>query len=158
MYDNNEMYIDHLTTAVKNNLLEMAGLEAEFLEPQKQVGGIESNGLTVIIGITGKRPGRIIYDMAIATGKKLSDLINGEEIDDQGHMIDTISELANIVSGHTISFINNANKGMGLMLSPPSIFFGSNLSIASPNINAQIMIVKTEAGELNISIGFENHK
>jgi CheY-specific phosphatase CheX len=123
-------------------------------EIQVQEMSFSSQGFAVIIGITGSRSGRVIIDTNMATAKALSDAINCEDTDEE-FVLDTMAEVANIVSGNGISLVNNANPGMGLMLTPPSVFLGERLMIVSPKLNTEMMTVHTDFGELLISIGFE---
>ena len=60
--------------------------------------------------------------------------------------------------GNGITTVNNANSGMGLMLTPPSIFIGNQLTIVSPKLNAEVVAVTTPLGLINLSIGFEGGK
>ena len=150
-------YLEHFSASMLQNLQEMAGLEAEASQPAAQETAFASQGFSVIIGITGKRPGRIILDTTQETACKLSNTINGEECDEE-FVLDTMAELTNIVSGNGITTVNNANSGMGLMLTPPSIFIGSQLTIVSPKLNAEVVAVTTPLGLINLSIGFEGGK
>lgn len=150
-------YLDHFAASMIENLMEMAGMEAQANPPAPQDTAFASQGFAVVIGITGKRPGRIILDTSQATACKLSEAINGEECDEE-FVLDTMAELTNIVSGNGITTVNNANPGMGLMLTPPSLFLGNELMIVSPKLNAEVVTIATPVGEVFLSIGFEGGK
>ena len=150
-------YLEHFAASMVENLADMAGMEASFTDPTKQETAFASQGFAVIVGITGKRPGRIILDTRQEIARKISDTINGEECDEE-FVLDTMAELTNIVSGNGITRINNANPGMGLMLTPPSLFLGKPLTIVSPKLNAEVVTISTPAGEVYLSIGFEGVK
>ena len=150
-------YLEHFSASMLQNLQEMAGMEAAANPPAPQDTAFASQGFSVIIGITGKRPGRIILDMTQQTANKLSEAINCEECEEE-FVLDTLAELTNIVSGNGITTVNNANPGMGLMLTPPSIFIGNELTIVSPKLNAEVVMVTTPVGLINLSIGFEGGK
>ena len=152
-----ENYLEHFAASMVENLTEMAGMEASFNSPTHQETAFASQGFAVIIGITGKRPGRIILDTRQETARKISDAINGEECDEE-FVLDTMAELTNIVSGNGITRVNNANPGMGLMLTPPSLFLGKPLTIVSPKLNAEVVTINTSVGEVFLSIGFEGGK
>lgn len=147
-------YLDHFSVAIKNNLTDMASTEVRMGEIQVQPMSFSSRGFAVIIGITGSRSGRIIIDTDGATAKTLSDAINQEDTEEE-FVLDTMAEVTNIISGNGITLVNNANPGMGLMLTPPSVFLGENLLIVSPRMNAEMMKLQTDYGDLLISIGFE---
>jgi CheY-specific phosphatase CheX len=150
-------YLEHFATSMIENLQEMAGMEAQAGSPAKQDTAFASQGFAVIIGITGKRPGRIILDTSQQAAQKLSDAINGE-VCEEDFVLDTLAELTNIVSGNGITKVNNENQGMGLMLTPPSLFIGEELTIVSPKLNAEVITVSTPAGEVFLSVGFEGGK
>lgn len=158
MSDSNNVYIEQFAVAFKQNLLDMAGVVCKIDEPQAHKTSLSSQGIAVIIGITGKRHGRIIIDTNFEVAKKISELINEETGIDKQLIIDTIAEFANIVCGHTITLINNSNKEMNLMLTPPSVFLGSKVTIVSPKINAQLVAFDTELGNIAGSVGFEGVK
>ena len=75
-------YLEHFSASMLQNLQEMAGLEAAANQPAGQETAFASQGFSVIIGITGKRPGRIILDTTQETACQLSNTINGEECDE----------------------------------------------------------------------------
>lgn len=150
-------YLEHFAASMLQNLQEMAGMEGQTGTPVPQETSFVSMGFSVIIGITGKRPGRIILDTKQETACKLSEAINGEECDEE-FLLDTMAELTNIVSGNGITTVNNANQGMGLMLTPPSLFLGNELTIVSPKLNAEVVMIQTPVGEILLSVGFEGVK
>ena len=150
-------YLEYFAASMVENLSEMAGMEAQSNPPAPQETAFASKGFAVIIGITGKRAGRIILDTLEDTARKLSAAINGEECDEE-FVLDTMAELTNIVSGNGITTVNNNNPGMGMMLTPPSIFIGSELTLVSPKLNAEVVTVTTPVGEILLSIGFEGGK
>ena len=150
-------YLEHFSVSMLANLQEMAGMEAQSNPPTKQDTAFASRGFAVIIGITGKRPGRIILDTSQHTAEKLSEAINGEGCEEE-FILDTLAELTNIVSGNGITKVNNANPGMRLMLTPPSLFMGEELTIVSPKLNAEVITVSTPVGDIFLSVGFEGGK
>lgn len=151
----NKNYLDFFTLSLQENLAEMAELSCGISSPTPQPLTFNSSGLAVIIGITGQRPGRILIDSDLGTAQKLSQLLNEEEEVEHEVVLETMAELANILSGHTITHVKNANKGMNLMLTPPSIFCGEGMQITSPKINAEVISVTTPVGGLVVSVGFE---
>lgn len=154
--NNKNNYLSFFTRSLVETLSEMSEQDCQVSGPREQPGTITSRGVAVIIGITGARRGRIILDCSRETAWKLSQLINGEEYDiNDNFILYTMSELTNILSGRAITMVNNANKGLGLRLTPPGIFFGDRLYITSPRIDAEMIGVSTPAGSLQVSVGFE---
>ena len=152
---NNGNYMDFWMNALLNNIQEMADFQGISGQVVPQGTVFASRGLAVIVGITGARPGRIILDTSIETARLLSEIFNGETELADDHIIDSMAEFANIVSGHGITQINNLHKGFALMLTPPSVFMGSKINITSPKINAEVIEIDTPVGYVKISVGFE---
>lgn len=150
-------YLDVFAASLVENLQAMAGMAAQPGSAAPQEMSFSSKGFAVIIGITGKRPGRVILDTDQDTAKKISEAINGEECDEE-FVLDTMAELTNIVSGNGTTQVNNHYPGLGLMLTPPSIFTGSQLTLVSPKLNAEIISVTTPVGVIVLSVGFEGGK
>ena len=158
MEQQEENLLSGCAAAVRRVLHEMTDLEimAEGWLPQSDI--FSSAGLAVIIGVTGKYQGRVILDMAAATAQKVSAVMNAadeDEAGDQELILDTIAELANILAGHIITHLNNSRPGMRLMLTPPSVFAGSDLKIIAPKTAAQVAVFNTPLGYLALSIGLE---
>lgn len=141
--------------AIKKNLKEMADVDCQFGSTALQDEGFTSAGLAVIIGITGAMPGRVIIDASRSVAESLSLVINGDETLEWEMVMDTMAELTNIISGNAISFINNEKKGLGLSLTPPSVFCGDEMKIISPKLKAQLIPIQLPQGELRVSVGFE---
>ena len=149
-------YADLVSEAIKSNLLEMAGVDAQisFLEAQAEDTFI-CHGFVILVGITGLRKGRIIFDTTRETAHELSKRINQEDAVDLDLIIDTMCELGNIVSGNIITRINNLHKDSKLMLAPPSVLMGDKLTLTSPKVGVEKLVAVTPAGPLVISVGFE---
>ena len=148
-------YIELWVKALLENIQTMAEMEGNPGNAATQPPVFVSRGLAVIIGITGARPGRIILDTDMETARQLSEVFNGETGLEEDDIIDSMAEFANIVSGHGITQVNNLQTNLALMLTPPSVFFGNKINIASPKINAEVATIDTPAGSVKISVGFE---
>jgi CheY-specific phosphatase CheX len=148
-------YIEVWIQGLLKNIQTMAEMEGRFVATVAQLPIFVSQGLVVIVGVTGARPGRIILDTSMDTARQLSEAFNGETDLTEDDIIDSMAEFANIVSGHSITQINNSEGQLNLMLTPPSIFFGNKINITSPKIKAEVIEVDTPAGMIKISVGFE---
>jgi CheY-specific phosphatase CheX len=142
--------------ALKDVLADMAGLDCSLGETEAQRGALESRGLAVILGITGKISGRGILDTSREVACKLCGMMNGEEygLEDE-FVLSSMAELVNILSGNATTNINNKHRGLSLRLSPPSVFVGKRLNLTSPKVKADIIRMETAAGNINLSVGFE---
>lgn len=149
-------YLDCFRTALENALKEMADLDCSCAQPEILEGILPSRGVAVILGVTGKRSGRVILDTSRDVAWHLSEAMNGEKYElEDDFILYSLSEILNILSGKAITLINNMHKDMNLRLGPPSIFVGSPLNINSPKIKAEIITATTAAGDISLNIGFE---
>ena len=156
MDETQDSYIAVFADTLKKHITDMAGLVCETGEISVQPSTLASAGIAVVIGITGSKRGRVILDTGRETAKKLADLMDGEVYDINDEFITyTIAELTNIVAGQAITVINNMDKGLSLRLTPPSIFFGDNLYLTSPKVEAKVIKLSTAQGDVWFSVGFE---
>ncbi|MGD0153881.1 MAG: response regulator [Thermacetogeniaceae bacterium] len=149
-------YSDYFRSALENTLKEMADLDCSCGRTEIQEGILASKGVAVILGVTGKRSGRIILDTSREVACCLSEAMNGEKYElEDDFILYSLSEILNILSGKAITRINNIHKDTNLRLGPPSIFVGNPLNINSPKIKAEIIKATTTAGDISLNVGFE---
>lgn len=149
-------YLGYFRSALENVLKELADLDCSCEEPEIQEGILVSRGVAVILGVTGKRSGRVILDTSREVACRLSEAMNGEKYEPEDDFIlYSLSEILNILSGKAITLINNTHRDLHLRLGPPSIFVGSPLNINSPKIRAEIIKATTAAGDISLNVGFE---
>ena len=108
-------------SSLENALKEMANLDCSCGEPEVQEGILASKGVAVILGVTGKRSGRVILDTSREVACRLSEAMNGEkyEVEDVFNLY-SLSEILNILSGKAITLINNMHRDMNLRLALPA--------------------------------------
>ena len=152
---NESNYIDFFVSSLLNIIRAMAEMECITKEAVTQSPVHVSQGLAVYIGITGSKQGRVILDTSRETALKLSEGFNCEKGLTDEVVFNTMAEFANMVAGHGISQIKNLQKYRDLMLTPPSIFIGNEISISSHKIRSISVEIETPVGLINISIGFE---
>ncbi len=141
------------TISVFEDVLEVTPKEVSIEEGLKS---IESRGLVVVIGITEGGKGRVVLDMNQEMAMKISEIINEDSYNDiTSEVFFTISEIANMISGNGITEINNENRGLNLRLTPPSIFFGDEVVIDTPNANSFEAVYETNIGIFNLNVAFE---
>jgi DNA-binding NarL/FixJ family response regulator len=151
-----DSYLACFRTALKDTLADMAGLDCSLGETAPQQGVLESRGLAVIMGITGRMSGRVILDTSREVACKLCGMMNGDEYGPEDEFVlFSMAEFVNILSGNATTNINNKHRGLNLRLAPPSVFVGKRLNINSPKVKADIIRMETAAGDINLSVGFE---
>lgn len=106
---------------------------------------IESQGLCVIIGVTGTHRGRIVVDTSLAVATALAEKALGKTAV-EAQVLDGFSEMVNVISGRGVSKSNSICPGMELRVTPPSLIEGSRISVSTLRMN-------TRAVEINASFG-----
>lgn len=149
-----EKYLEYFLQSFQNNLLDMAKLECELTANLAQGGKFTSQGLAIIIGLTGNPQGRMILDSNLEVARSLTQRLLGKNVVTDDDILHGIAEMASIICGHSVSGINNVYKKMELRLTPPSILFGEILSIVNPKLKSFVVTAQTEIGQLNMSVGF----
>ena len=125
--------------------------EDEYLQAQD----IESKGITIIVGIIGEFPGRMLIDLSRKTANNLVTTILHKEPKNNNEVLLALGELANIISGNASSVLNQRNKALGLRVAPPSILHGNEVVISPPDFNTTTLLAKTDFGEILLNVGFK---
>ncbi len=147
-----DVYGKSFITALRQNLKDMANLDCQieaYLSPEAK---IKSLGLAIIIGVTGGKQGRVVFDLAPITALALARRIYGREELRENEVINAITEFVNISCGHCNSSINNCYPGVELRLTPPSAAIGDQMSLARPIKGSYSIDVATEIGPIQINM------
>jgi DNA-binding NarL/FixJ family response regulator len=114
-----------------------------------------SHGISVVLGITGKYAGRIIFDTSDETLEKITVKLLGREPKNTQEKINILAEIANIAAGNACSMLNRRNKLFGLRVAPPTIMHGESLVILKSDLETITTSKATTAfGEIYINVGF----
>lgn len=143
------IYLECFSEALENCIVKMSKTSADIVDAIFQN---ESRGISVISAIIGKHSGRMILDMDSKTAESLARLLYKREIDSQ--ILQIVAEFANVVCGNAISILNRKNKNFGLRVAPPTIFYGENLSISTPEIVSKTVIAEMSFGKITLNVGF----
>jgi len=147
-------YIEFFKHSIKESFEDMFG-ERIILENEAQAPGwISSKGVAAIVGISGKKKGRVLIDMCLDTALELAKKLISDW-NDEDFALFTIAEFCNIVSGGAITLINDKFRGRRFRLAPPSIFAGTNFKLFSPKLNSVLLSYDTRFGKIDFHIGFE---
>lgn len=147
-------YIQYLDSSVKKAFESMFDEAIELEGHRLAASWIASRGVTVIVGITGERKGRVLLDMPLETAGELAKKLDPDS-NDEDFALFTVAEFCNIASGGATTLINNSNREACLRLAPPSIFTGMNAKIFSPNMEVHLLSYSTRLGKIDFHIGFE---
>ncbi|NLK94826.1 MAG: response regulator [Clostridiales bacterium] len=137
---------------VYNKLLKIV---PEIINENYDNGLIESQGVSIVMGITGKYSGRVLLDMSNETAEKLAEALLNKKITDEEQILNVITEIANMYAGNACSMVNKKNKIFGLRVAPPTTFYGESINVCNAELeNMYTTKVKTQYGELLINVGF----
>jgi DNA-binding NarL/FixJ family response regulator len=115
-----------------------------------------SHGISVVMGITGKYVGRIIFDTSNETLTNIVVKLLGREPKNTQETISILAEIANIAAGNACSMLNRRDKLFGLRVAPPTIVHGESLMISKSDLDTITSSKATSTfGELYINVGFK---
>ena len=114
-----------------------------------------SEGISIVMGVIGKYSGRTIFDMSFDTAQNIAKVLLKREPKNHEEMLNVMSEIVNMIAGNACSMMNKKNKVFGLRVAPPTTFHGESINISKAELDITYSAdVKTQFGELSISVGF----
>ncbi len=138
--------------ALKKNLELMSDV---LVESCNENSGDKEKKLSSVVGVVGLHKGRIHVTMAEKLIRKLYECANGEPASDEMDLCFYLAELTNMITGSSITQVNNTYKGSNLRLTPPAIFADENIGIATPQVQSSMQTYNSNYGPIRIEIGFE---
>ena len=119
-----------------------------------------SRGVTTIVGFTGGWKGLFFLDMSQETAMKLATILTGEDYQSvaEEEVLLSCAEVGNIISGNATTAVNNAQPGLNIRLTPPSVFVGEDMSIFNVRLSSWSVLMQTDAGAIKINVAVEEVK
>lgn len=115
-----------------------------------------SEGIAIVLGVTGKYSGRLIWDMSFEAANNLSKALLKREPKNNEEIYNVMAEMVNMFAGNACSMINKKNKILGLRVAPPTTFHGDSINISKAELeNNYFVNFDTAFGKLSINIGFK---
>ena len=143
--------------STKTILFEMTGIEITSVgDPIVDSSAMRSNGVSSAITFSGKLKGRFVIDMPPEMAKVVVGNMMGEPVDNVRDrlFLSGISEMNNIIAGDANTTLNNAYS-LSLRLAPPIVFTGTNVMVASSNIECVTIECVTAVGHLKLNVAFQ---
>ncbi|MGI6119936.1 MAG: chemotaxis protein CheX [Desulfosporosinus sp.] len=136
---------------------EMLNLIVSSGQTENEGDSFISRGATVIVGFTGGWKGLFFLDMSQNTALKVASILNGEDYHSvaEEEVLLSCAEVANVISGNAITAVNNAQPGLNIRLTPPSVFMGEDMSIFNVRLSSWSVIMQTDAGVIKINVAVE---
>lgn len=150
------VYSKMFKEAVLNLFNKLTKTVPEITDESNDDLAIHSEGISIVMGITGKYSGRLILDMSFETANKLAAVLLKRDPENDEELLNVMSEIANMSAGNACSMINKKNKLFGLRVAPPTTFHGESINISKAELeNTYSANVKSQFGDLSINIGFK---
>lgn len=130
-------------------------LVVETISPDAR---IFSNGIAIIIGVTGQLSGRVVLDLSNETAHKMATRLLKQEPKNTEQVKDVIAELVNIIAGNASSQLNKNFRTAVLRVAPPGIFSGDHFLISSQNLELNLWEIATSFGKVRLSVGFKKER
>ena len=158
--DYQEQFVEYFRDAFEKNIIDMTGLNSEITIVNTSGVKFNGHGLSIIIGITGTKQGRMILDVSSDIAEQVTKKILGIMTVTEEDVLNSIAEFANIIAGHGVSQINTICKGndFELRVTPPSSFIGTSVVIINPKMDSNTVTAQTEIGPIYMNVGFVGGK
>ena len=112
--------------------------------------------VTVSIGVTGEIQGNILFSFSKEMSLDLVEEMSMMEVNEIDKFVTSaIGELANIISGHTTTALNN--EGYQCDIVPPQVIHGDNQFISMEHNEIVIIPIITDNHQFEINIALQNN-
>lgn len=155
----NAKYVNPFIESAMKVVTQITGIEVRRGHLSYKAKVEPSFGVSIIIGIYGFLVGQVVYSLENALAEKLVDkLLGGKSPQERQIMfVDTLGELANMITGNATALLNQS-KDLALKITTPAIATGENLSINLVPKPALVLGLYTQYGPIEISIAVEEQE
>ena len=115
-----------------------------------------SYGVSIIIGVYGYLTGQVVYSMKKDLADRLVErmLVGCPPQERAGMYMDTLGELANMITGNATGALNR-RKEMALGITTPAIATGTDLNISLINIPTLALGLYSQYGPIEINVALK---
>lgn len=114
-------------------------------------GGDIDGDISILIAVNGHAQGNIIVNMNASTALGICSEMNGEDFAHATPFVmDTISELANMISGHAATALYD--RGFDFKVSPPLVVARDGILLKTSGMEIFQVPLFTEYGEITINV------
>jgi chemotaxis protein CheX len=149
-------YVNPFIEAAMGVVKQVAGVQMRRGHLSYKVKPEPSYNVTIIIGVYGFLIGQVVYSMRQEVAERLVEKMLGEaEIErDELLFVDTLGELANMITGNATANLNQ-DKEISLKITTPAIVTGENLSVNLVKKPTLVLGLISSFGPIEISISLE---
>ncbi len=144
-------YINPFVEAAYNVLSEVLGVEIKRGNLYLKSATKSVMGVAAIVGLAGEVEGRVLFDMSKVTAIKIASAMNMEELQEFDDLAKaTITELANMITAQAVTKLHDL--GFRFDLTPPALISGDNMEVSDKEVEALIVPMESELGNIEINV------
>lgn len=144
-------FVNPFVSAAFKVLRAEARVEAKKGTISLQDAPLASDEVTVLIGVTGRAQGLVLYSMTEKTSKAIVSAITGEATPVFDKMVESaIAELGNVITGIASGELESA--GYPCTIAPPSVITGRGVVISTLSIKRLVIPLETPLGNVQVHI------
>lgn len=152
----NAKFVNPFIEAAMNVVKQIAGIEVRRGHLTYRSKPEPSHSVSIIIGVYGYLTGQVLYSMKDDVAEKLVEkmLIGKSPQERKIIFMDTLGELANMITGNATALLNQ-RKDYALKITTPAIATGDNLNIMLVPKPALVLGMYTQYGPIEVSVALE---
>jgi len=149
-------YINPFVESAYNVLKEVMDTEVKRGEIYLKPTTMSIMGVAALVGLAGDVEGRVLFDMPKETALKVAGAMNQDTFTVLDELAKaTIQELANMITAQAVTKLHDL--GFKFDLTPPALFTGDNMEVATNLGEVEALIVPMELGghgkiEVNVAV------
>lgn len=147
-------YVNPFVGAAFHVLKEIFGMEPVkgTLDIRREL--FTSQQCNVIVGVTGKIEGQVVYGMNLVTADRIASQMLGQPVKTFDHLAaSAIGELANMITGNAGGRLSEL--GYLCQITPPSIVRGTNVKISTLCIPSLVVPIELPLGTIEIAVSLQ---
>jgi len=152
----NVKYINPFIEAGINVIKQIANIDVRRGHLSYKEKPDPSYGVSIIIGVYGYLVGQVVYSMKNEVAEHLVEKMLGETSPQEREVlfVDTLGELANMITGNATAILNQ-KKDLMLRITTPAIATGENLSINLVSKPTIVLGLYSQYGPIEVSVALE---
>ena len=149
-------YVNPFIEAGINVIKQIAGISVRRGHLSYKSKPEPSYGVCIIVGVYGFLTGQVVYSMKTEVAQRLVDkMLVGKSPEEKKILfIDTLGELANMITGNATAILNQ-RRDLSLNITTPAIATGDHISISLVTKPTIILGLITQYGPVEVSVALE---
>ena len=149
-------FVNPFLKAAYNVLQQEARCEVNRGPVTMQESALASDEVTVLIGVTGKIQGVVMYCMSERTAKSLVSAMTGDITPVFDKMVESaVAEMGNVITGVASTLLEK--QGYNCTISPPSVISGRGVVISTLSIKRLVIPAETPLGTVTIHVALQEN-